>query len=164
MKNSSLCNSFYIIIFCFFLTSISHLNAQHDNADKDSSKIKAVFIYNFIEFIQWPEEVSMDTIKIGIDVNEANEGLFAELKKMEANQAVSIYKIEQINSIIDMHMVYSNDVNMLSHINKYPVLLISDNEVGQNSSMIHFFNNDGRLKFDMNEALLKEHGLRYANR
>jgi len=45
-----------------------------------NSKIKAVYIYNFTKYIEWPEEYLMERFVVGILGKD--ESLFNELEKM----------------------------------------------------------------------------------
>jgi hypothetical protein len=88
------------------LCLISFSFQQPSNFDVNS-KIKAVFIYNFTRYFEWPEQKKVDNFVIY--VVGKNEGLITELKNLASKKKVGNQDIEIKNSA-------SYDPSVVSHI------------------------------------------------
>ena len=56
-----------------------HTPIKAQKREDTNAKIKAVFIYNFTKYIEWPKESSTGSFKIGVYENKL---LYDELIKM----------------------------------------------------------------------------------
>jgi hypothetical protein len=73
---------FAVLALAFFVTPIA-LKANDDSTVSREYQIKAAFLYNFIQFVDWPEEKSADSnepITIGIIGKDPFENAFEPIK------------------------------------------------------------------------------------
>lgn len=138
-----------------------------------NAKIKAVFIYNFTKYIEWPEEYKTGEFTIGI-LGE-NEALFQELDKMSkvkkvSNQSFSIKNIEDAGSMGSPHILYipedsTDQLNKaLSSLKGKSTLVITEKPgLAQQGAAINFVVVGNRQKFELNKANAEERNLKVAS-
>ncbi|MCJ7777900.1 MAG: YfiR family protein, partial [Sedimentisphaerales bacterium] len=71
-----------VLALAFFATPIA-LKANDDSTVNREYQVKAAFLYNFIQFVDWPEEKSADSnkpITIGIIGKDPFENAFEPIK------------------------------------------------------------------------------------
>lgn len=138
-----------------------------------NAKIKAVFIYNFTKYIEWPEEYKTGEFTIGI-LGE-NEALFQELDKMSkvkkvSNQTFSIKNIEDPNSLGNPHILYipedsTDQLNKaLTSLKGKSTLVITEKPgLAQQGAAINFIVVGSRQKFELNKANIEQRNLKVAS-
>lgn len=150
-----------LILFTLFISSSS---AQEE--DKNA-KIKAVFLYNFTKYIDWPNFDSSEVFKIGIAENHL---LFDELEKMAKVKRIggTKFSVVQLNGITDINssfqMIFVNDKKEYPldkcyyAIGNHPILLVTDN-YRDGASMLDFVVVGKRQKFTSNRSEIEKQGL-----
>ncbi len=146
------------------------LLAQPDvKAQSTDYKFHTVFIYNFTKYIKWPDDATSGNFVIGI---VGKSGITTPLKEMAAAKTVNGKPIEikTFNSVEEVkgcHMVFlpsdkSKDLAaMRAKLASEPTLIISEkNGLAQQGSDINFVLNDGRWKFEVNQASTDMHKLK----
>ena len=76
---------------CIFL-SIVFISLAPGRPEETNAKIKAIYIYNFTKYIEWPESYRQGNFVIGIVGN--NSTLVNELKKMATVKTVGNQHLE----------------------------------------------------------------------
>lgn len=159
-----------IFIFCV-LTAFSQTKSAQ-NVDTNA-KIKAVFLYNFTKYIEWPEASKNGEFTIGI-LGE-NETLYAELEKMSkvkkvANQTFSIKNYNSISELNVPHILYipadsTEELNKAVEKLKGKSTLIVTEKPGlaKKGSTINFVIVGSRQKFELNKVNAKKHNLKVAS-
>ncbi len=143
-----------------------HTPIKAQKREDTNAKIKAVFIYNFTKYIEWPKESSKGSFKIGVYENKL---LYDELVKMSqvkrvANRTIDVTKINDLNNIKDYHIIYINTFDKFNlaeayiSIGNHPVLLVTSTP-GLPESMINFREIGKRQKFELNKAELERQNL-----
>jgi hypothetical protein len=140
-----------MILFPTLLMIMKPVHAQE-------SKFKALFIYKFIDYIEWPQ--STDVLTVGVFKN--NEVLTALQDFTNGKDGI---KVESINSSseISAGMLYIPDVRssdakqIVSDLSGKPVIIITDSKdsVGE-SSDIGFFLKDGKLRFVISRSSIEQ--------
>ncbi|UXP30793.1 YfiR family protein [Reichenbachiella agarivorans] len=138
-------------IISALLLSIACLGNQ---AFAQESKFKALFIYKFAEYVQWPTSPTVLTVGI-VGTSDVKEKLasFAETKG-----GLEVISIKSASDAAKCHMLYvpeSEEKNLslyTSFINKKSILLVSDNssKVGKGAD-IGFYLEDGKLRFKIDK-------------
>ncbi|PIB34331.1 hypothetical protein BFP72_02285 [Reichenbachiella sp. 5M10] len=118
------------------------------------SKFKALFIYKFAEYVQWPSAPS--TLTVGI---VGNTDVQEKLASFAASKGgMTVISIKSASDAAKCHMLYvpsSEEKNLslyTSFIDKKSILLVSDNssKVGRGAD-IGFFLEDGKLRFKIDK-------------
>ncbi|WP_225000267.1 YfiR family protein [Cesiribacter sp. SM1] len=132
-------------------------------------KFHTVFIYNFTKYIKWPDNTQGNSFVIGV---LGKSGITTPLKEMAASKTVNGKPIEvvvynSIDEIKDCHMIFlpsgqSKELAaMRTKLANSPTLIISEKSgLAEQGSAINFILNDGRWKFEVNQATTDMHGLK----
>jgi hypothetical protein len=79
-----------------FILAFTSLGFQQQQSFDPNAKVKAVFIYNFTKYFEWPEK--MKSGNFIIQVVGSNSSLNQELAKMASSKQVGNQKLEIKNS------------------------------------------------------------------
>jgi hypothetical protein len=146
----------YILTLTVLAFSIG-LQAQ----ERATHEVHAAMIYNFIKYVQWPNEAEGGDFVVGV-LGEDN--VFNTLKtwydgKPKGSKKYVIKKLTGPAEAGDCQVVYlgkgkSKDFESIkSSIGGKSVLTITDNNgLGQKGSCINFKVVDGKLKFELNQT------------
>lgn len=174
MKKNDFVKRIISILFCvtLFITYSFKANYSAQKVDTNA-KIKAVFIYNFTKYIEWPSDYRSGEFTIGILGD--NEALFLELEKMSkvkkvANQTFSIRKYGSINEVKGPHILYipidsSSELNQaVSKLKNKSTLIVTEKPgLAQRGSSINFIIEGNRQKFELNKSTTESHNLKVAS-
>ena len=154
--------------FIFFTSGILTDFQKDTNA-----KIKAIFIYNFTKYFDWPAEYKKGEFVIAV---YGSTTLLPELRKMAAVQSVGSQKIVVTNPtstglIAKCHIMYvapdmsSRIGEVISKTKTYSTLLITDqNGLAKKGAAINFIIINNKQKFELNAANAKKYNLKVSSR
>jgi hypothetical protein len=129
--------------------------------DRPTHEIHAAMVFNFIKYVQWPNEGEAGEFVVGV-LGEDN--VFNTLKqwydgKPKGSKKYVIKKITSVEEAGDCHVLYlgkskSKEIeNIKNNTAGKPVLTVTDgNGLAQKGSCINFKIVDGKLKFELNQA------------
>jgi len=138
-----------------------------------NAKIKAVFIYNFTKYIEWPANYQTGDFTIAIFGD--NESLFKELNNMSkvkkvANRPFTIKTIESPGEIGKSHIVYIPQDNSdfvtkaLSAVKGKSTLIVTETRgYAKKGATINFIITGGRQKFELNKSTAQQHNLKVSS-
>ncbi len=138
-----------------------------------NAKIKAVFIYNFTKYIEWPAEDQVGEFKIGI-LGE-NPPLFNELDKMSkvkkvSNRSFSIKSFSSLSEIVQPHILYipvdSTELlkEAVKRLSGKSTLIVTEKPgMALQGSAINFVIVGSRQKFELNKSNVSKHNLKVAS-
>lgn len=156
---------YLLVIFCL----ISFRFQQPSNFDANS-KIKAVFIYNFTRYFEWPDKKKVDNFVIY--VVGKNDNLITELKNLAGKKKVGNQDIEIKTSLtydpaITSHIIYFSPdiikpVGEAASKNKNKGALVVAETPGAASSgaSINFIVVENKLKFEYSKNTAVRAGLK----
>jgi hypothetical protein len=157
-----------IVLSLAFLSLASFSFAQ----ERPTHEIHAAMLYNFIKYVQWPNETEPGSFVVGVI---GDEDVLATLTKWydgkpKGSKKYSIKKLSSAEEAGDCQVVYlgkSKNREFESIKNSTTgksVLTITDgNGLGQKGSCINFKVIDGKLKFELNQATLTSSNLKVSN-
>lgn len=138
--------------------------------DDTNAKIKAVFLYNFTKYIEWPASYKSGNFIIGVYGN--NPTLNAELIKMSSTKSVGSQKFE-IRSVSSMaevskcHILFVNPDQaasfneILGKLKGKSTLLVTEkNGLAKQGAAINFVVQDNKQKFELNKSSAEKHNLK----
>lgn len=140
----------------------------HNVANAQDDKFKALFIYNFTKYMEWPEAKRSGDFKIGV---LGGSPITNELKSFTAKKTVGTQKIvvEEIMAIADCpkyHIVFvptkasANLEEITKNVANKGVLVVSDKQgMAAEYSGINFVKNDGQQTFEISLKHIHEEGL-----
>ena len=156
-----------LIFFGFF--SIVCACAQ---TEKPIHEIHAAMIYNFMKYVQWPDDGNPGEFVVGV---YGEDNVFNTLKsyydgKPKGAKKYSIKKINDASEAPTCAVVYigknkSRDFeNVKNAVTGKPVLTITDSfNLGKKGSCINLKVVDDKLKFEINQASMNSASLKVAS-
>ena len=155
---------FQLLLFWFLLTIFGCIKFEA-KAQVSSAKMEAVYLYNFTKYINWTAGGDKFTIGV-IGSPEMKE----ELDKSLTGKKVGTKDIEikdiSVGQVTDCSIIYlgSSQSNSLSTVNTKikgkNILLVAQDDLAEKGACISFFMQSGKLKFKLNQAALKDSGLK----
>jgi len=136
--------------------------------DGNEYQIKAMFIFNFTKYVEWPEAKSADVFTIGIigesDITEPLERIAAQKKVGE--QKILVKKIgPEDDDYCNIIIVSRSRLNKLDQVEKKyagrGVLIISDES--PRSAAINLVTRDNKVRFEINQSLAKTGGVKISS-
>jgi hypothetical protein len=129
--------------------------------ERPTHEIHAAMLYNFIKYVQWPNEGEPGDFVVGVI---GDENVFNTLKawydgKAKGTKKYVIKKLSSAGEAENCQVVYVGKSknkefeNIKTSVTGKSVLTITDgNGMGQKGSCINFKVIDGKLKFELNQA------------
>lgn len=157
-------------IVAFSLFGIVSLGVALGQVEKPIHEIHAAMIYNFLKYIQWPEDNGGDFI-VGV-LGEDN--VFNTLKnyydgKPKGTKKYSIRKLADASEAVSCQVVYIGKnkskefENVKNAIVGKSILTITDSfNLGKKGSCINFKVIEDKLKFEINQASMTGASLKVA--
>lgn len=140
--------------------------------DRPTHEIHAAMLFNFIKYVQWPNEGDGGEFVVGVI---GDDNVFNTLNqwyngKQKGSKKYVIKKLSSASESTSCQVLYvgkakSKDFdNIMNLIGGKSILTITDgNGLGQKGSCINFKVIDGKLKFEMNQATLTSSNLKVSS-
>ncbi len=153
---------FFIKHILIVVLAFSSLSFQQQPTFDPVSKGKAIFIYNFTRYFEWPEK--MKSGNFIIQVIGSNPNINQELNKMAAIKQVGNQKLEiRVSNAIDVslkpHIIYLlNDASdLLKEVaakfrGKGALIVTEKNGLARMGAAINFVAVDNKQKFEYNKS------------
>ena len=131
--------------------------------------MKAVFIYNFTKYIEWPPDYKDGDFVIGV---LGNSGVTQELSKYAetrkaGNQAIVVKTFNSIAEISKSHMIFipsdksSKLGEVISTINGQSTLIITEQSgLAKSGAAINFVSSDTQVEFELNQNNITSYGMK----
>jgi len=132
--------------------------------------VKAAFLYNFPNFIQWPEEVfsnKTSPIVLGILGRDPfGEALEAAEGKTVSGRNLTIRRFNKIEDLEFSHILFISESEVkdmseiLEALNFSGVLTVGDTDgFAQSGGIINFIQKDNKIRFEINVSAADAAGL-----
>jgi YfiR/HmsC-like len=156
----------------FFIVLAMFCMVEMFAQEKPTYELHAGMVYNFIKYIQWPNETEGGDFVVGV---MGDENLFELLKtrydgKPKGSKKYVIRKLTAAGEAADCQVVYLGKAkskefeNVKNNTTGKPVLTITDgNGLGQKGSCINFKVIEGKLKFELNQATVGSSNLKVSS-
>ena len=147
----------YLIALSFVAAPVSGPSPPNTNA-----KIKAIFLYNFTQYIDWPAAYKKDDFKIailGASVMTPELQKLAKLKKV-GSQRMVVKQYASLNELQKCHILYvpakqSAQIDKaIQKVKGWSTLLITDHPASGKKSGINFIVEQNKQKFELNKTVL----------
>ncbi|MBL4652036.1 MAG: YfiR family protein [Flavobacteriales bacterium] len=154
------------ILFVGMLTSAvtSYKSAVKQNFDTNA-KMKAVFVYNFTRYIEWPDEYKQGNFIIGLlgETSITDELNKVAATKKAVNQTIEIKKFSSLSDVSECHILYvssKNSGDLASALQKTKgrsTLVITEQEgLAAKGAGISFKIVANRQKFEINKGSIEK--------
>ena len=139
------------------------------------NEVKAVFIYNFLNFIEWPPssfEKPSDAFVIGVAGDESFHNLLKQVVAGEKyqNHAIELRTINEGSQARECHLVYVEKTHakhdeILNATSNVSVLTVGNsNEFLATGGVIRFFVQDNKVKLEINAKAAKTNDLKISSK
>jgi hypothetical protein len=159
----------------FFVIQIvaigSVMSAFRDQPVSDEYKIKAVFLYHFAQFVEWPEDAlssSQPVMVIGV-LGEDPFGPYLDetvLGEKVNDRSLVINRFEKVSDIQTCHILFiskstrEKTEDILHSVKGKKILTVSDAAgFAKAGGMIRFVNEENKVKIRINLEAVKAEGL-----
>lgn len=144
-----------------------------DQSEEAGARIKAIYIYNFTKYIEWPNEYKDGNFVIG--VYGTNAPLLGELNKMAASKMVGSQKLEIKNIMVpsdaaQCHIIYILNDNsgqiaeVITKIKGKSALIVTDKPgMAKQGAGINFSIVENKQKIELNRANIEKYKLKVAS-
>ncbi len=162
-----------LILFLPTLLLVSRAMIVPDQGEEANAKIKAIYIYNFTKYIEWPQDYKQGNFIVGVLGN--NTLLINELNKMATTKTVGVQKFEIKNissasEAIDCHIVYIESDNsaqlpdVLGKVKNKSALIVTDKSgLVAKGAAISFVIIDNKQKIELNKGNIEKYKLKVAD-
>jgi len=141
--------------------------ADNDLTEND---IKALFILNFIKYVNWPPDVDKSAIRIGIAGDSpVLESLLKVIRNRRENKNIKVEKMDpNAGTIYQIIFVTAEESGKIMRWNrKYAgkgVLIISDGCKSNCAAAINLLNIDNKMRFEINTFAAQACGIKISTR
>jgi len=131
-------------------------------------KYKAVFVYKFAQYVDWPKSSKTGDFIIGVF---GDDKLYSEMQtsysnKMIGNQSIKIKKMDAVDDNEQYHILFvaeKNSDKIVDLVKKYKsksTLVVSEKEGKlKDGSMINFVWRESKLKLEISKTNAEKHKL-----
>lgn len=160
-------HSLFLLYLLFTACLFSY--GQSSSKSQSAAKIKASFLYSFTKSIEWPKEESIGTFKICIlNSEEIYNNLlpFTSVNKFRGKVPFQVINCKKKSEIVPCQILLVNTQNendlrgIYSKIKGKPVLMVAENLVDYQLSIVSFVEVNSRMNYIINKSKLKESGLK----
>jgi hypothetical protein len=150
----------------FSLTLIILLIPQLKSQDE---KFKALFMYNFTKYLEWPSSRNNGDFIIGV---YGTSPIFNDLriiaeKRKVGTQQIVVKKLSQLSDLAECHIVYvpenrSGKIDEISNNCKGKGIVLISNKPGlaKSHSGINYVKIDGKQNFEINKKHIETEGIK----
>lgn len=166
LQRSTSSKKFKYLLLCFFaVAAIQKVYA----IEAHEYEIKATYLYNFAKFIDWAEEKTITPINLCVMGNEPLKNSLDKLAKDKfvKNRPLQVRGLNSYNEIKSCHIVFISEpeskkqAEVLKLISLEKILSVSDSShFIDNGGQIQFFEEQDKLRFEINLASVNQAGLK----
>lgn len=158
-----------LTLFLIFFLFICSVKVSGQTLDY---KYQVVFVYNIAKYTQWQPEHSTGDLTIGVLGNKTIAATFEQnlQDKKINNQGIKVTHYANTSDIKYCNILFipaSNKIdldNLLATWGNKNILICTERDGwGKKGSMINFITVDGKIKFEINTASLKNSGLKMSS-
>jgi hypothetical protein len=172
---TSLSRRFYrVLAFLLGLLAASQSSGA-DLAPANEFQLKAVFLFNFVQFVQWPSsafENADSPIVIGILGKDPFEGALddAVAGELVRGRRILVRRFDRVEDARSAHVLFvsaaerANVDRVIATLRSRPILMVSDiTGFARRGGTIAFYFDGSKLKFEINPAEAQRSGLQLSS-
>lgn len=156
---------FYLMVLFIVVSAQSFAESENNEYN-----IKAMFVLNFMKYVEWPQEPNSDTFKIGV-VGESNiyQALLSLVANRKENSKIKIYKVNtDLNEEYQILIIARNENNRIESLSKKYLgkgtLIISEECKNNNNASINLVNINNKIRFEINNIQAKLGGIKISSK
>jgi hypothetical protein len=176
----SIRNKHSIRLFCLFLTFILFAGPNVPNGyaqmkNPGEYEVKAIFLYNFVKFIEWPDKAASDIGSyfklciLGEDsfgaALDAIQGETVGQKKLVIKYLKTLQHLEGCRILFVSNSEENDLEHIINRLKGEDVLLVGDTEgYAQQGLHINFYMEQNKVRFEINTDAVKRSGLKFSSK
>ncbi len=161
----------FVYLLLFACLCMAFIPVQQPITDTNS-KYKAVYLYNFSKYFDWPSDYKSGNFIIGLI---GKPSLYNELATMASTKSIGSQKFEikifeNLESVSRCHMLYvPSETNLplakvLGKIKGQSTLLITEKEgYAKQGATINFVVQNNKVKFELNKSTINKYELKVSS-
>jgi hypothetical protein len=173
--SNSLASNAGLLVLALVL-ACPRLGAAEYGASTSEYRIKAVFLFNFTQFVEWPSSAFSDSgspMVIGILGNDPFGAFIDQVVQGELvnNRPVTVRRLKGTEDVTGCNILYvcqseeGNMRNVLTAVKGRPILTVSDaGGFSHDGGMIGFFEEDHRIRLKINNREALADGLKISSK
>lgn len=151
-----------LLLLLLFFIKVDFTNAQNE-------KFKALFLYNFTKYIDWPASYKQGDFVIGVLGNSpiVNELKIVSSKKQVGGQSIVVKKFANPAQIDKCHVLFIPSYKsgslraVLANLKEKNTLVVTDgNNLVQQGAGINFIETSGKQGFEIKKHNIESKGLK----
>jgi hypothetical protein len=158
--------------FCILLLLVAPIGAQ---AQSKEYQIKAAFLYNFAQFVDWPATAFADSAApfyIGILGDDPFGAALDETIQGEAinNHKIIVVRSQNVADLKNCEMIFVSKsekkhvTEILSDLDSKPILKVSEVDgFAQDGGSINFYLEGTKVRFEINPSATQSDGLKISS-
>jgi len=162
-----------IRIFLAIAIAFTFLSAQRIDPKEDTNaKIKAVYLYNFSKYVEWPDDYKSGNFVV--TVVGSNSSLLSELDKMAqkkvGSQTISIKNISSCSALEKSNIVFvpfessGQLIDVISKCKSQSTLIVTEKAgLAKQGSAINFIIKENKQLFELNKANAERYKLKVSS-
>ena len=162
---------FLLMIFWPVLLASTSLSA---NESVNEYELKAAYVFNFLKFVEWPQEKRTDFNQIHLCAF-STDPLLPYLKPLEKRQvrghSIRVLAYDSAEDVQACQVIYLRGISsskrkdILALVDSRPVLTVGEEgEYSDDDEIINFFSEGGKLRFDINYRQVRNRDLAMSSR
>jgi hypothetical protein len=166
-----------LCIAVVILTVLPGMRAPfQDTSESKASQVKAVFLYNFTQFVVWPQHIFNNTTSpfvigvlgentFGSHLNEVIEGEEVDGHPIVVRYYTSITPNIDECQILFIDKSFSAAKQAIESLKGKPVLTVSDSEnFMRHAGMLRFYIEGGKFRIEINQEASRKSGLEISSK
>ncbi len=149
-------------VFCFAVLLVAGPGLAAQTARAAEYQVKAVFLFNFAQFVDWPAEAPADadtTLVIGVLGDDPFGGVLDQTVRDErlAGRPFQVRRYQSVDEIKICHILFisrsegGRPEGILARLKHRPILTVSDADgFAERGGMIRFVTDRSRIKLQVN--------------
>jgi hypothetical protein len=147
--------------------------AREQNDSRSDTTVKAMFLFNFAKFTEWPSRESVGPLMLCVigDPRVARELADTTRGQRIGDRSVQVSEIRTDGPIQSCHVLFISQSEVrkakevLAILKTLPILTVSDNQgFARADGIIEFFIDSERMRFAVNKGAVDRAGVRLSSR
>ncbi len=175
MKTLRAIRNLIFTLFIVFLTITSaHAAVESDSVVSSEYLLKAAFLYKFINFVDWPEELFKQSEYFNLCIlgkNPFGDAIFVFDERQVRNRTLKIKLIRSVSEVKDCRILYISPSRkkqidrIIKKVSTAPVLTVADLKgFAKKGVIINLIRVSNRIRFEINLAYARRAGLRISSK
>ena len=155
---------------CLFLFICCMAVSARAQTPTTANQVKAVFLYNFSQFVTWPAVANNTNFVIGILGNDPFGAYIESVVEGEkaGNNNIVVRRYNDIKDVQNCHILYINGPNaaeLAKQLSDRSILTVGDGEeFGKSGGIIRFYMHNNKIRLKVNTKFARAANLQISSK